>query len=357
MNPQDPNVTPPGAAPPAEDAGSQALAEALRSSFFIVQIIMVALVLVFLGSGFFSVAPQEQAIILRLGKPVDGGRLFNPGAHWAWPPPIDQVVKLHITSITNAESSVGWYLTPEERAHGAPDPSPQAKLNPAITTYALSADTNIVHVMAIAHYRIADPMVFHFGFVDAPASITNALNNALLQAASEFPVDGILTSNQNAFRERVQERVRELADSEHLGVSIENVETFSSPPLYLFKQFNEVVRAMVKRDNMLNEAQSYATSNVFNARGEATNIVLVADAARKQKVDMMAAQADTFKKLRSQYERDPELYKRIRQMAALENIYTNALDKWMMPPNSREYRLQLSPEPQAPSASNIPTQP
>jgi regulator of protease activity HflC (stomatin/prohibitin superfamily) len=31
----------------------------LRSSFVIVQIIMVALVLVFLGSGFFTVGPQE----------------------------------------------------------------------------------------------------------------------------------------------------------------------------------------------------------------------------------------------------------------------------------------------------------
>jgi hypothetical protein len=59
MNAPDPNVPPPGGAPPAEDAGSQALAEALRSSFFIVQIIMVVLVLVFLFSGFYTVGPQE----------------------------------------------------------------------------------------------------------------------------------------------------------------------------------------------------------------------------------------------------------------------------------------------------------
>ena len=70
----------PNQPPPAEDAGSQALADALRSSFFIVKIIMVALVLVFLGSGFFTVGPQEQAIKLRLGKPVGEG-----GAGAAWP--------------------------------------------------------------------------------------------------------------------------------------------------------------------------------------------------------------------------------------------------------------------------------
>jgi regulator of protease activity HflC (stomatin/prohibitin superfamily) len=86
MNPQDPNVPPPSSGPPAEDASSQALGEAMRSSFVIVKIIMVALALVFLGSGFFTVAPQEQAIILRLGKPVEGGRLFGPGPHWAFRP-------------------------------------------------------------------------------------------------------------------------------------------------------------------------------------------------------------------------------------------------------------------------------
>src|ERR671914_339428 len=58
---------------PTEDAGSQALSEALRSSFVIVKIVLVIMVLVFLGSGFFVVQPQEKAVILRLGKPLGKG--------------------------------------------------------------------------------------------------------------------------------------------------------------------------------------------------------------------------------------------------------------------------------------------
>jgi hypothetical protein len=55
------------------DAGSQALAEALHSSFAIVKFVMLALVAVFLGSGFFTVGPQEKAIKLRFGRPVGEG--------------------------------------------------------------------------------------------------------------------------------------------------------------------------------------------------------------------------------------------------------------------------------------------
>jgi modulator of FtsH protease HflK len=83
------------------DAGSQALAEALRSSFAIVKFVMVVLVIVFLGSGFFSVGPQERAIILRFGKPLGEGAnaLLGPGLHWSYPYPIDEYKKVSISGI------------------------------------------------------------------------------------------------------------------------------------------------------------------------------------------------------------------------------------------------------------------
>jgi len=358
MNPPDPHTPPPESAPPAEDAGSQALSEAMRSSFVIVQVIMVALVLVFLGSGFFTVGPTEAAIKLRLGKPVDGGRLLGPGPHWAWPAPIDEVVKIHITSLTNAESSVGWYATPAERAAGAQDAPDMPKLNPANISYVLTADTNIIHVWATAHYRITDLTVFQFNFVNAPDFITNALNNALIHASSEFLVDEILTTKQAAFRERVEQLVRELIEAEHLGVTVDLVDVSrSSPPIHLRPYFDEVTKAMSKSHRLVEDAQTYSTNILARATGEADTRVKVADAVRKWRVDRITAQADKFKKLLAQYEVDPELFKRIKQTGVLADIYTNVQDKIMVPPNSKELRFQLNRELQEPSVSNIPMSP
>ena len=47
------------------DAGSQALSEALRSSFGIVKFLLGLLIIIFLASGIFQVGPQERAIKLR----------------------------------------------------------------------------------------------------------------------------------------------------------------------------------------------------------------------------------------------------------------------------------------------------
>jgi membrane protease subunit HflK len=94
----------------SEDAGSQALSEALRSSFFIVKLVMIVLVALFLCSGLFMVGPQQRAIILRLGAPLHEGTaaLLGPGLHWAFPPPIDEVVKIPFTEIQTVKSTVGW---------------------------------------------------------------------------------------------------------------------------------------------------------------------------------------------------------------------------------------------------------
>ena len=37
--------------------------------------------------------------------------LRSAGAHWAFPYPIDEVVKIPITEIQTVESTAGWYAT------------------------------------------------------------------------------------------------------------------------------------------------------------------------------------------------------------------------------------------------------
>src|SRR5580704_13169619 len=133
--------------PVIEDAGSRALAEALKSSFYIVRFVMVVLVCVFLFSGFFRVLPQERAIKLRFGAPVGLGNnaLLGPGLHWSFPYPIDEVVRIPYSEIQQVKSTAGWYFTtPEQEALGNEGQGGQS-LNPVVDSYVISADGDIVH--------------------------------------------------------------------------------------------------------------------------------------------------------------------------------------------------------------------
>ena len=221
------------------DAGSQALTEALSSSFKIVKVVMGLLLVVFVCSGFFTVEQQERAIILHFGRAVGEGEkaLLGPGLHWSFPYPIDEHVKVSITGIQQVRSTIGWYATTPEQELAGTEPPPSGSLNPATDGYALTADNNIVHTRVTLAYRIQDPIRYVFSFVNASNAVQNALDNALLFAASHFTVDDILYRDVLGFREIIRRRVTELVEKEQLGIVVEQCVVQSIPPRQLQRRF------------------------------------------------------------------------------------------------------------------------
>jgi regulator of protease activity HflC (stomatin/prohibitin superfamily) len=213
-----------------EDAGSQALSEALKSSFAIIKIVMVILVVVFLCSGIFTVSSQDVAVILRFGKPIgDGaGRLLRPGLHWAFPYPIDEIVKIPIGQIQTV-FLVGWYASLPEQELAQPEPDPGSSLNPASDGYTLTADGNIIHVRSTLQYRISDPIRYAFNFASgtnlnlftgSSNLVQNALNNALFHTSAHYTVDKAM-GDRTGFKERLLARVNQLIEEQGLGVTVE----------------------------------------------------------------------------------------------------------------------------------------
>jgi len=104
--------------PPPEDAGSRALNDALRSSLRILKVLMALVAFVVIFSGVFTVEPNEVAIVLRFGKPVGTGadQLLKPGLHWAFPYPVDEIVRVPAGQSHTVTSTIGWYaVTPEQK--------------------------------------------------------------------------------------------------------------------------------------------------------------------------------------------------------------------------------------------------
>jgi membrane protease subunit HflK len=329
----------------ADDAGTQALSEALRSSFIIVRVIMIGLVLVFLGSGFFTVDAQHKAIILRLGRPVGEGEaaLLGPGLHFAFPRPIDEVVKIPFTSSQTADSTVGWYQSAEDRAKGASKPAAQAQLDPATISYVLTADTNIIHVVATATYRITDPVKFHFDFADAAVFVTNDLNNALLFTASHFNVDDALTFQRTAFTEAVEARMRELVAKQDLGVTVDLVNPATHAPLFLENDFNRVAEVRQEAEDTITKARASRTEVLGRARGDAASLTNSAEVAKSRMVELIGAEQTNFSKFLPDYERDPELVRRLLLAETFKRVWANA-DLTEVLPNldGRQLRFHLS---------------
>src|SRR5206468_1997837 len=155
----------------------------------------------------------------RFGKPVGEGdkALLGAGGHWAWPYPIDEVVKIPIAQVQKVTAKGCWFFqTPEMEALNQ-IPPPGATLNPAMDGYAITGDGNIVHVKATLSYRVDDPVRCVFGFAaganqdftlaGVSNAVLNALNNALVYSAARYKVDDLLLRDKIGFQEMVTRRL------------------------------------------------------------------------------------------------------------------------------------------------------
>jgi membrane protease subunit HflK len=342
------------------DSGSQALSEALKSSFFVVKIVMGLLVIVFIGSGFFTVGPNERAIILRLGKPVGTGEqaLLGPGPHLALPYPIGEYKKVSITGIQRVTSRAGWYaVTPEQELAGF-EPPAGGNLNPAVDGYALTADGNIVHTRATLTYTIKDPIRYVFNFVDASNAVMNALDDAVLYTAAHFKVDDILTRDVAGYGEAVRNRVRELVEKQDLGIQVEQCTPQSVPPRQLRDAFNSVLRSELGRNKTLDEANSVANQTLSRASAEAQARVNKAEVDRALYVNDISSRAQQFEQLLPKYRENPKLFVQQRYTETIGRVFTNVQDKIMVPDstggNPKELRYILNRELQVPKAPDKP---
>lgn len=333
-----------------QDAGAQALSEALRSSFAIVKVVMVLMVLIFLGSGFFTVGPQERAVILRFGKPVGTGekRLLNPGPHWAFPYPIDEVVRIPITQQQLVRSTIGWYyLTPEQQVVN-PDAAPPGPLNLARDGYVITADQNIVHSRALLRYHVQDPFDYTFDFVSASNLVQNALNNALLYSAARFKLDDILLFRVNEFNDAVRNRAEKLVDDEHLGIVVEQCNVESRPPGQLQSIFDLVTSTRENRNKALIDASSYTNQILNQATAQSATIIQQATLTSANYVTNVLAEAKRFNDLLPLYRENAELLTCQYLVQTMNQVLTNA-EQWVQPTSDTgkptEVRLQLNREP------------
>ena len=335
-------VEPPTPPDLPDDSSSQALSDALRSSFGIIKVLMIGLVLVFLGSGFFTVGPQEKAIKLRFGKPVGEGEkaLLGPGPHWALPYPIDEVVKIPVGVMQSVRSSVGWYATTPALEASGQEPPPGVSLNPARDGYLLTGDANVIHVRGNLAYRIQEPVQYVFGFSDGSNLVQNAFNSAMVFAASRYKVDDVLTRDFAGFRELVQQRLNELIVKQDLGIVVDQIDLQAIPPRQLKDQFNAVAEAEARRGKLLNEARNYESQTINTGRANAAARRALAEADRSRLVQSVAAEAERFSHLLPQYQSNPQLFMRQHRSETVNRVMTNAQEKLIVPA-SGQLRLQL----------------
>lgn len=271
-------------------------------------LIVIAILIAWLATGFFTVDPQEQAVIQRFGKIHS---VVGPGPHYRLPYPIDTAIKEKVTAVRRIE--IG-FRTIEQ---GPPARYRQVKKESLM----LTGDENIVDVQFTVQYKIIDLISYLFNITEPSETVRAAAESAMRTSIGHTTVDNALTTGKGNIETTTKQLLQEILDSYGAGVHVENVKLQDvHPPVQVQEAFKDVASAKEDREKMINEAEGYRNNLIPKARGEAIQVINDAQAYAEKTVLIAQGKAKRFDSIYEEYKQAKDITRQRISLETMEDI-------------------------------------
>lgn len=285
-----------------------------------VTVILVVIVGIWLASGFYIVAADQQAVVKRFGKIVN---VTSPGPHYHLPYPIETVNKAEVTKIHRIELGYASAYAKKENTNSTfVDVKSESQM--------LTGDENIVNVHLIVQYQIKDIANYLYKVRDVPAAIKNATQSAIREVAGKEKIDELLTTGKNRLQQEAMDILQKMMDSYNAGVRIVAVQLLDvNPPQEVDASFKDVASAREDKNRFINEAEAYSNQIIPQARGQAETMIQEAEAYKAKIVEEATGDAARFDQILKAYKVAPSVTKK--------RMYIETMEKAMQETNVRVF--------------------
>ena len=255
----------------AMDPANQSLAEALRLSYRVLQVVIVILIAMFFVSGVHIVKTGESGVMTRFGKivSVDGqealqtGRAFN-----ILPYPAGDFVTMEVENRSISAGNAFWpkvaaNLT-QEQAIGRARAS--AGLKPGVDGSVLTRDGDLAHLQVRADYEIIDPVRFVRSLPELAADrvVQLAVQRATVGVCAESTLQEIIDLS-DAIKDDIKRRAQKHLDDLGCGILLNDVQLpDTKPPFAIVNAYGELQNAREEARRAVAAAENEA-SNILNS--------------------------------------------------------------------------------------------
>ncbi|MCM8535715.1 MAG: hypothetical protein NE334_07255 [Lentisphaeraceae bacterium] len=294
--------------------GAESLVGALRFLFVALRVIMVILVVLLFRTGCFTVEPTEQILTYKFGKlqvDTSGEAVYTSGsskAHWVWPQPIGNTLKLPSKSIPmTIEAKRFWHEKGQSviARPGEEDKDSEDVLTLGKDGYVITGDSYLFHVKVTLTYQITNAVDFVNSFyaVDEAGNFSEkeslALANKIIQSHLEqavtiestgWDVDNAFYKKVNDYRSAVKQRLIKDIDLLGYGVTVDRIDIKSEDKMPLRQvrgTFNKVNQASTEAQNESNTALQERSKILLQASESATQIKADAQVYKKQTMSLL----------------------------------------------------------------------
>lgn len=272
-------------------------------------IAVVAVVVLWLATGFYRVQPGEVGVELVFGRYVGQ---TEPGLDYNWPYPIGSVETPDVLRVR--EITVGLRETEGARGTQSARDVPEESLM-------LTGDENIVDVDFKVFWRINDAPDYLFNIQNPEGTVKAVAEGAMREVVGRNNIQRILTDQRERVQVDVQTLMQSVLDGYGAGIEITQVQMLTvDPPQQVIDAFRDVQAARADQERVQNEAQAYANRVVPEARGEASRILEGAAAYRDRTIAEARGQADRFLKIYEQYAESPDVTRQRIYLETMEQV-------------------------------------
>ena len=268
-------------------------------------------------SGIYKVAPDEQGVVLHFGALSE---VTEPGLHYHWPWPIQEVYTPAVTSLYSQE--VGF------RTSGG------VKRNIAKEALMVTGDENIIDVNMVIQYRVTNVIdalfsveglgvdLFNRGRVRSGSLVHEVSEAVLRQVIGRHTLDNALTEGKEEIQLEIKEKMQDLFDNTYkCGLTVSNVFLQQVvPPKEVDAAFKDVISAKEDKERLINEAHGYQNEVIPTARGEAEKMIKGAQAYKVERIRRSQGDADRFNVIYAEYKNAPGITEKRLYIETMEKI-------------------------------------
>ena len=274
-------------------------------------IIFLGLVLGSLGS-FYTVQPDEAAVIIRLGRYV---ATHGPGLHFKVPFGID---KRHIVKTERIHQMELGFRTLNVRT-----PRTQYSMgNFDLESLMLTGDLNVADVEWVIQYRISDPFKYIFNSRDPEKNLRDASESIMRRVVGDKLVSEVLTTGRAKVASDAKKLMQEVLDKYDIGIRVVSLQLQDvSPPESVKQAFNEVNEAKQEQEKLINQAEEQYNKIIPNARGKAEEEISRAKGYAEALVNRSQGDANKFESILRAYRRAPDITRKRIYLETMEHIF------------------------------------
>ena len=258
-------------------------------------LLALAVVAIWVGSGFYRVQPDEQGVVLRFGAYA---YWTPPGLHWHVPWPVEAIELPTVTRINRTE--IGYRSIPGGNVESGRDAAGRDVLAESLM---LTGDENIIDIDVAIFWRINDASAFLFNTANPETLVRAVAESSMREVIGRTPIQPALTQARAQIEADVLKQTQEILDRYKAGVEITQVQLQKvDPPAAVIESFRDVQRANTDAERMRNEAESYRNDIVPRARGDAARIVAEGQGAKAASIARATGEAQQFDSVLKAYQ-------------------------------------------------------